>query len=153
MELNKGLSRGVVLKARVDGLWDERREVYLSELMSNAQDRVKLIALESVNFQGLLLAATHKKYGDRLKRYLQTGNEAELGTGMFVDSIKQYKDVVEMLTKITGQDKKNAAQGSGTVSVNVTPGEGGTPTNVSVRWTPEQADAIRAVLEAKDGNT
>lgn len=150
VELNPGLSKGVVLKARVDGLWDERREAYLAELMSTAQDRVRLVALESVNFMGLLLAVANKQHGEKLKRYLQTGDPKELGN-FDIKSIKQYKEVIEMLTKITGQDKKPASPG--TVAVSVTPsGNGDTPATVSVRWTPEQADQIRAIMEAKGGD-
>lgn len=151
LELNPGLNKGVVLRARVEGLWDERRETYLADLMSNAQDRVKLVALESVNFMGLLLAVANKQHGEKLRRYLQTGDPKELGA-FDIQSIKQYKEVIEMLTKITGQDKKPSAPG-GSVSVSVTPGaDPGGPSTVSVRWTPEQADQIRAVLEAKDGD-
>jgi len=152
VELNPGLNKGAVMRARVEGLWDERRETYLAELMSNAQDRVKLVALESVNFMGLLLAVANKQHGEKLRRYLQTGDSAELGN-FDIQSIKQYKEVVEMLTKITGQDKKAAPGAGGSVSVSVTPGVDPTsPATVSVRWTPEQADQIRAIMESKDGD-
>jgi hypothetical protein len=114
--------------------------------MSNAQDRVKLIALESVNFMGLLLAVANKQHGEKLKAYLQSGDPKDLG-GFDIQTITQYQKVIEMLTKITGQDKKAAQPGS--VSVSVAPdGKGGI--TASARWSPEEADAIRAVLEKKN---
>jgi hypothetical protein len=61
--------------------------------------------MESVMFSADLLASANKMFGDKLKKYIQTGDERELGT-LKIDSLKQYRDAVELLLKLTGQDKK-----------------------------------------------
>lgn len=141
VELNKGLSLGAIIQCRIENRWDERRGAYVAQLMVEAQDRMRMIALESANFIGVLLAVAQKRHGSALKKYLQTGDEAHL-TGFDIQSIQQYKAVIETLAKITGQDSKRDVKVSGEVKVDA----GGTvPSSI----TPEQAAAILKLLEEK----
>ena len=138
--LNPGFSQGMVLRARVEHLWDARRDSHLSELYTHTSERLRQIAMESVNFLGDLLAATHKLHGDKLKRFIQTGDDSAL-EGMEVGSIKQYKDVIETLGKITGSDNKKTIKHEGNVGVVAKPGL------ISEKMSPERADLLRALLE------
>jgi len=104
VRLNEGLySLGMVLEARVRDGWDQRRHDYLESLFSSVEDKAKQTQAESVMFLTDLMAATHKHYGDKLKKYIQSGDINDLGD-MRLDSPGAYKKVVEMFLKLTGQD-------------------------------------------------
>jgi hypothetical protein len=144
--LNPTLPTGAVIKARVDGRWDERREVYLGELLGETSTRLKQTGAEAVQFMSLLLAAAHKEHGEKLKKYLQTGNPDDLG-GLRITSFKGYKDVIDSLAKLIGGQK-----GASAVTVNVGADGSGSVSDSSgsvTRWSPEEADAIRAAIEKK----
>jgi hypothetical protein len=104
--LNPQFSLGQVVYACVTGKWHERKEDHIQKLLEGAKERVQQVSLESVDFISNLLTATHKQYGDAFKRYLQSGDDKELGE-MNPRSIKQYKEIVELLMKVTGQDSSN----------------------------------------------
>ncbi len=104
-KLNPNFSLGMIVRARVEGLWDERRDAHLESLFSGVRERVQQVQMESVVFTSDLLSSANKMFGDKLKKYLQTGDERELGA-LRIDSLKQYRDAVDLLMKLTGQDKK-----------------------------------------------
>ena len=143
--LNPGLSLGVILMTRVDHLWDARRDAYLSELYSGANDRLKQIGSEALNFMGLALAAVNKEQGAKYAKYLQTGDPADLGV-MRILSWSQYKSVIETIARLTGADRPKstppvAPQQPDPVSAAI---------EVKARpLTPEEADRARALRAAK----
>lgn len=140
-KLNAALTIGAILKARIDHRWDERRDAYLAEIYGNANDRLKQIGAESLNFLGLTLAVAHKQYGEKMARYLQTGNPEDLGTFQ-VQSLHQYKSVLEALKVLTGGDRARPPQGG--IPPNSPPPTDVTPVEVRARpMTPEEADALR----------
>ncbi len=152
--LNPGLPRGAILKARVDGRWDERRDVYLGEILADVPGRMKQLAAESLGFMSLMLAVAHKEQGEALKLYLQTGDAKHLGD-FRIKSFGQYKQVIEAISRLLeagkGKGGENAAPLVNVVAqpgsnVSLSPGTEGTE---SKRMTPAQADAIRAALERK----
>jgi hypothetical protein len=110
VKLNPNFNLGMVARAKVEGLWDERREKHINHLFENVRERVQQVQMESVMFSADLLASANKMFGDKLKTYLQTGDERELGT-LRIDSLKQYRDAVELLLKLTGQDRKVEVSG------------------------------------------
>lgn len=105
VKLNPNFTLGMVARAKVEGLWDERREKHINHLFENVRERVQQVQMESVMFSADLLASANKMFGDKLKSYLQTGDDRELGT-LRIDSLKQYRDAVELLLKLTGQNRK-----------------------------------------------
>jgi hypothetical protein len=139
--LNPGLSLGCVLMARVDHRWDERRDAYLAEKFSTANDRLKQVGAEALNFLGLTLAVTHKQQGEKMVKYLKTGDPADLGT-FHVTGIHGYKQVIETIARLTGADRKvivkegNGLPASSQPETIIAPVE-------HRRLTPEQADALR----------
>ncbi len=105
-EANKGFTMGQLLEARVRDGWDTRRQAYLDRLFSTIFDRVKQTQMESVSFTTDLLAAAHKLYGDQLRKFLQTGDEKDLGKAAdLIKSLDAYRKVADVLLKMTGQDK------------------------------------------------
>lgn len=103
LRLNKGISLAQLTWARVEGEWDLQREEYQLDLFKNTRAMLQQSSLEAVRFLTDVLAVTHKKYGDAAKKYLQTGDEGEL-KGFEVNSLGQYKQLVEILQKLTGQE-------------------------------------------------
>lgn len=102
---------GAIVKARVDLGWDEKREVYLDLLHDSTKLKAGKTQLEAIDFATNFMSVYHKMFNDKFKKYLQTGNPADLGDFEHM-SFKQYKDNVEMLLKLTGQDTKQQVSGT-----------------------------------------
>lgn len=96
-----------VLEARVRDGWDEKRDAYTTQLYAGAVENVRQIQVESVHFVADMLAAAHKQHGDKIRRYLQTGDEKDLAGAMSIGSFQTYKQVAETLLKLTGQDRSS----------------------------------------------
>lgn len=109
-KLNPGFELGQIVDARIEGGWDELRKEYQTDLLKTVKDRAQQAQLETVVLLSDMLAAANKSHSKRLKKYLQTGDEKELG-GLRVDSIKTLKEVLEMLLKATGQTDTKKVQG------------------------------------------
>ena len=102
-KLNPGFGLGIIVRARVDHDWDEQRLQHVQHLLDNIRQVAQTAQLGAVQFVAEGMAAFHKLAGTRFQKYLQTGKEEDLGE--FKDmSFKQYKDLMEMLLKLTGQD-------------------------------------------------
>jgi len=115
--LNKAFPYESILIAKVTGNWDKEKEDYLGKLQENIKEKLLKAQLESINFLSDLLSATHKKHGDKIKKFLTSGNEKDLEGTMSVDSVSQLLKVVEGLNKVTGQDRPKA--NDTTINVNI----------------------------------
>jgi hypothetical protein len=103
-ERNPQLGLGQIVASAVDGRWVERRRKHLEDLFGRIQSEAQEAAASGVEFVALAMRATHKRIGDKLLRYLQTGDETDLdGTG--VGGLAAYKALVDLLAKMTGQDQ------------------------------------------------
>jgi hypothetical protein len=104
-KLNPAFGLGIIVKARFDYQWDIKKEEYITSLFSNIKEKIQKNQLEAIEFSALSMSVFHKLWSTKFKKFLQTGNEAELGDlkGM---SFKVYKDISENILKLTGQDKK-----------------------------------------------
>lgn len=142
--LKPEFSLGLILHTRIDQRWDLRREAYLADLYLNANDRLKQVGAEALNFLSIVLAAAHKDHGERLKKYLMTGDPKDLGV-MHITSMKEYKATIETIAKLTGADRPPAPA--------VPPGVRD-PVQAAVevkgrKLSPEEADALRAARAKK----
>lgn len=109
VRLNPGISLGQVVRARVEDNWDERKERHTTQLMDGIRERVQHSTIENVAFLSDLLAATRKYYGDKIAKYLQTGNVDDLGaTVNLIGSMKAFKETAELMMKMTGQESTKA---------------------------------------------
>lgn len=104
-ELNRGFTLAQVVKCRIDGNWDQRLNEHLNQLLDRVRVQVQQTTLEGVNFIRDQLAVAHKMFGDDLSRYLQSGNKDDLPE-FSIKNFKQYKEAVELLKTLTGQDTK-----------------------------------------------
>jgi len=105
-QLNPQFGLGQIVDAAVNGNWYQEKLDYQANLLKAARERLQQIGSESVSFLADSLAAAHKQHGQALLRYLQSGNEADLGA-FGIGSIRQYKEVLELLLKATGQEKNS----------------------------------------------
>jgi hypothetical protein len=88
---------GQVVYAAVSGQWHQRRLEYLDHLLNGVRDRVQQVVAEGAVFLADVLSAAHRTHGPGAKR-------GEAGS-FEVGSMRQYKEVAEMLLRMTGQDK------------------------------------------------
>ena len=116
-------SLGQIVDAAVQGDWYNQKLEYQSGLLQQARTRLEQIGCESVAFLADSLAAAHKLHGAALQKFLQTGNPADLGA-FGVTSIRQYKEVAELILKMTGQDKTSTLNVKGEVKHTAVSGEG-----------------------------
>ena len=105
---NNLITLGQVLEVRVRDGWDDKKSKYLAELYSGVVDRVRQTQMEAVSFTADLLAATHKLHGTKIKKFIQSGDEKEMG-GLAINGLQSYQKAVDILLKLTGQDKKEAS--------------------------------------------
>jgi hypothetical protein len=94
---------GAIVKAAIEYQWHEKRQEYLEHLHRDAVERGRQAVAESVGFTADLLAVAHKRWGQKLRRYLATGDESELD-GFEIRSIDQYRKVVQTFLELTGHD-------------------------------------------------
>lgn len=97
----RGFQLGAIVSAAINNSWFDKRQEYLDHLHGTTVERAKQIAAESVEFTGTLLAVAHKQWGEKLRRYLATGNESELD-GFQIRSIDQYRKVIQTFLELTG---------------------------------------------------
>lgn len=142
--INSGFPLGAIVKCRMEGDWDRRLDEYREQLFSGVRERLSQIELESVNFLTDMLAAAHKQQGDRIKKYLQTGNEDDLGE-MRISSIGAYSKVLEMLIKTTGQDRQQTIQHNHNIAAPAAVNLDGLASASS----DQAADLLNKLLEAK----
>ncbi len=102
--LNRQFSLGQILTARLEGNWDKRRQEHVEGLYANVLSRIQQSSVEAVGFVADQLAAVHKMYGEKARRYLQSGDPKDFDS-FGADDIKNYKVLVETLQKLTGQEK------------------------------------------------
>ena len=150
MELNPGFNSGQIVKARVDGRWDERKSKYLGEILGDVPARMRQLAAESLGFMSLLLNVAHKEHGLSLRKYLQTGNPKDLGE-FRITNFKQYQAVIDSVSTLLEAGKGRGPEATPLVNVNVSAGA-----SVSVddgegghKFTSDEADALREMLEKK----
>lgn len=112
--LNQTLKLGAIVAARIEGRWDERREEHLDQLLSSTMQRVQQATLETADFVCDLLAVANREHGDKLRKYLQSGDESELGE-FRINNLTSLKTTIEALQKLTGQERQTNVKVSGEV--------------------------------------
>lgn len=120
--LNKSFPYEAILWARIKYKWDDQKDMYIISLQNNIRGKVVKAQLETTSLVTDLLVATNKKYGDKLKRYIQSGDEKELDGALSVDSISGLLKLADGLLKVTGQDRttvqKNETKQTTEININ-----------------------------------
>lgn len=112
--LNPAFGLGIVVRARIDHEWDKARDEHLEHLMTNIRQVAQQKQLGSIRFVADALAAFEKLAGEKFQRYLQTGDAGHLGEWKDM-SFKQYKELVELVLKLTGQEGSTTKKVTGDV--------------------------------------
>lgn len=128
--LNKGFSEGDILYCRQKYKWDEQRDEYAQQLTRQMQQNLIKQKLESMEYLTNMLSVIHKEHKDIMLKFLQTGNIDDLPK---IGSLKTYKDIIETLAKITGEDSVKRVKVDGKIQqdVNVTNTGGQAPIQIS----------------------
>lgn len=113
-KLNPAFGLGIIVKARVDHSWDLARDENLENLMTNIRQVAQQKQLASIRFVTDAMAAFEKLAGEKFQRYIQTGDSAQLGEWKDM-SLKQYKELLELLLKLTGQEGNTTKKVTGDV--------------------------------------
>lgn len=113
--LNPQFTLGMIVNARITGQWDRLYQEHIDDLLNNTKMRATQAQLESINFVSDLLSATNRMHGEKIAKYLQTGNEKDLGD-LQITTLTGYKTAVELLQKLTGQDKQQKVTGDLTIT-------------------------------------
>lgn len=109
-ELNPALGLGIVVRARVDHDWDKQREEHIQGILTNIRQVVQKTQLDAIRFVSEGLAVFQKLAGDKFQKYLQSGDIKDLGD--FKDmSFKSYKELLELMLKLTGQNENKKVSG------------------------------------------
>lgn len=105
-ELNKskGLTEADVLYASKKYHWHSNRDRYAFNLQNQIQQKIAKAELEMVEHVTNMLSVTHKHEREQMLKYMQTGAEEDKPSNM-PTTLKQYKDLIDLMQKITGKDK------------------------------------------------
>lgn len=142
---------GMVVNARIVHDWDRRRSAYLDKMYEDAGNVIRQRQIESAFFLSDVMAVAHKQFGQKLRTYIQTGDESVLkGIDLKVTSLTTYKMAIDALMKVTGQEKPGK-DGAPLVQINT----GGAPATVTDKsgntvTTGEDAFTFLKALERVD---
>lgn len=133
-KINKGYSLGQIVSCRIKYGWDVRVAQYKAALQVGVPDRAMQTSLETVDLLSKLLAVNRMQMEEAIDKYMLSRNPDDLKGVILAKSPKELKELVELLMKMTGQDKKRI-EFSGKVTVDQT---GRTPNSM----TSSEADEI-----------
>lgn len=139
-QLNNTMPYGGILWARVDEKWDIQREEYIRDLTLGIREKMLKAQTETAGLLTDMLTAANKQHGVKIKKFIQTGDEKDLGNAMSITSIQSLMKVVEGLQKLTGQDKTIKIKSEETINHNVT------VTTTDTGMSAESAAQILAVV-------
>lgn len=143
--LNKAFPIGSILDAQVRQKWTEKREAFYGELQDKVKNKVMKAQMETTELMTDILSAARRKYSDKLKKFIQSGDERDLDGVLGVDTIQGLLKVTEGLLKITGQDRVSKVKTENTQNLNVN-----INTNPGNELEPADAAAILSIMsEAK----
>jgi hypothetical protein len=146
--LNTPFPLEAILWARVKYHWDTQKDEYVIQKQLMIRDKVMKAQLEATDLIADMLVVARKEHGDRLKKYIQTGNDKDLGGAMKIESLQSLMKTVESLLKITGQDRqtKNINENKQTVDVNVNANVSGAAASLTA---DDAAKILGIVADAK----
>lgn len=99
VNLNPGISLGQVTRVRVEGLWDKRRQDYRDQLLFKTQERLEQTLMECYGFVSLQLTVAHKLHMKKLQKFIQTGDENDLGNWT-ISGWRSYQDAIGILKQL-----------------------------------------------------
>lgn len=152
--LNRHFGYGQVIHAAVTGDWYVRRARVLEDQVPRARARAVQAAAEGLELTADMVAALRRLHSDNIARFLQTGNPIHLGPALSMTSIRQLKELADLLLKFTGQEQTKKVSGTikhehvGAVNLPTTP-VGAPPPKEASRTLASWAEQERAKLRAE----
>lgn len=104
-KLNPQFDYGAIIHARIRDGWDEKRAEYVAHAYGSIREKVIKAQMDAIEMTANLLSVTAEQNNKKYLKYLQTKDEQELKGSIQIESLKQFKEAVESLQKLTGQDK------------------------------------------------
>lgn len=138
--INRAFPLGGILDAQIRYKWTQKRDQYALELQDKVKDKVMKAQLETTELLTDVLAVARRKYSDKLKKFIQSGDEKDLEGAINVESIQSLLKVTEGLLKITGQDRVIKTKTENTQNFNVNVNTGNSD------LTPEDAAAVLKIM-------
>jgi len=117
--LNKPFKIGQILDAQVRYKWSERRDKYSMDLQDRVVDQARNAQLQTTELMSNMLVAANKQHSDKLKKYIQSGDEKDLDGALNIESLQSLLKITEGLLKITGQDRVSKVKVSTTETKNL----------------------------------
>lgn len=109
--MNPGFKLGIIVLTRIQHDWDRHRAEYVQTLMTNTRETAAKVQLEAIRFASDAMAVHQRVLGNAFKKYLQTGNEDDLGPHKDAINIRNYKEYTGLFLQLTGQDKEKKVTG------------------------------------------
>lgn len=101
---------GIIVKARIEHDWDRHKKEYVDTLITQTRESVQKTQLDAIRLATDAMAVHQRVLGGAFKKYLQTGNEDDLGPHKDQISLRNLKEWTSLMMNLTGQDKKAAAE-------------------------------------------
>ncbi len=126
-KLNPQYGFGQIVYAAAERNWDAQRQQRRAEAMDRAKERASGALADSVELVSDMLAAETKLHADNLARFLQTGDKDQLGSALSMTTIRNLKELSDLLLKLTGQENKKTVTGTVRVEHSTAPPVGSAP--------------------------
>lgn len=95
---------GKILDARERYGWDKKKRDQIALAFKTVEERIVKTRIDAIHHLTMLLAAAHKSVGDRVQKYLATGDESYLGT-LDPSNLKNYTTILQTLNTLTDAQK------------------------------------------------
>ena len=142
--LNQGFPLDQINWAMVKYNWPAQRDQHLFNLQNNIRDKVIKAQLEATSLITDMITVSNKKNSEKLKKYIQTGDEEYLKGVMNIESLNGLLKTIEGLQKITGQDRTTIIKTQQTTDLNLNINNKGANDNPST-LSAEDAASILAI--------
>lgn len=136
-----------ILFCREKYAWDQSKEEYAQILKTRIHEKLAKNKLETVEFITNMMSITHRDYNKQAQKYIQTGKEDDK-PDTWIKNSSSYKAVVEILQKVTGEDKITKQKISGDININTTNSPGKT-TDISVDLQSKILEVLAQSLDKK----
>lgn len=118
-KLNSAIPYEAILWARFKYNWDREKELHIFQLKNAISEHVMKAQLDVTALMSNMLTAVSKTHGDKLKKYMQSGDIKDLDGALTIDSINSMLKIIDGLQKITGQGNTKTIRTENTQNLNV----------------------------------
>jgi len=105
---------GQIVHTAVANNWDTKARDYIALAGERAKARALITIAQGIDLAADMMGVMRKMHGDNMAMYMMTGDVTylEKADQTPAQAIKQLKEIVEALMKLTGQDQKRSIGGT-----------------------------------------